>query len=111
MERGDLIIILQEISHSVYERRPGKGSDLTMVKEISLVDALCGDYFEVKTLDDRILRIPRADEVITPTTTKTIVGEGMPTRLDGRGDLHIKFVVVFPSFVSTETKEMLKKCL
>jgi DnaJ family protein A protein 2 len=48
MQPGDVIIVLQEEKHDVFERQ---GQDLWVDKTISLVEALCGAQFPLTHLD------------------------------------------------------------
>lgn len=53
-EPGDVLVILQEESHPVFQRI---GDDLYVKKDISLTEALCGFSFALTHLDGRALRI------------------------------------------------------
>jgi hypothetical protein len=48
VQPGDVIIVLQEEKHDVFERQ---GQDLWTDKTISLVEALCGTQFPLTHLD------------------------------------------------------------
>lgn len=54
LEPGDVIIVLDQKDHSVFQRR---GHDLIMKLKIQLSEALCGFKKTIKTLDDRVLVI------------------------------------------------------
>ena len=54
MEAGDIIIVLDEKEHAVFQRRK---MDLIMLMEITLSEALCGFAKTIETLDKRILVI------------------------------------------------------
>uniref|UniRef100_A0A5F9CH38 DnaJ heat shock protein family (Hsp40) member A4 n=1 Tax=Oryctolagus cuniculus TaxID=9986 RepID=A0A5F9CH38_RABIT len=54
LEPGDVIIVLDQKDHSVFQRR---GHDLIMKMKIQLSEALCGFKKTIKTLDDRTLVI------------------------------------------------------
>lgn len=54
LEAGDVIIVLDQKDHSVFQRR---GHDLIMKMKIQLSEALCGFKKTIKTLDDRVLVI------------------------------------------------------
>ena len=51
--------------------------------------------------------------IVNPSTIVKIEGEGMPVRgTPGcRGDLFVKFNIVFPSFISFEDKHLLAEIL
>lgn len=82
---------------------------------ISLIEALKSEPVEVNSLDDRKLIITM-DEIISPQTIKLIKGEGMPIYnkedpiksllfREMRGDLYLKFNIIFPKFIDPEKKE------
>jgi DnaJ-class molecular chaperone len=54
LDPGDVIIVLDQKDHSVFQRR---GQDLIMKMKIQLSEALCGFKKTIKTLDDRVLVI------------------------------------------------------
>ncbi|KAH0500739.1 DnaJ-like protein subfamily A member 4 [Microtus ochrogaster] len=60
LEPGDVIIVLDQKDHSVFQRR---GHDLIMKMKIQLSEALCGFKKTIKTLDDRVLAITSRDIV------------------------------------------------
>lgn len=96
-EPGDVIIILQEQPHSKFKR---EGSDLYMIVEIELTEALCGFAFTVKHLDGRnlVVRCPPG-KVVNPDSVMGLEDEGMPLLRNPceHGNLYIKFNVAFPS--------------
>lgn len=58
LEPGDVIIVLDEKEHDVFQRR---GDDLICNVDLQLVESLCGFQRVIKTLDDRelvILTVP-----------------------------------------------------
>lgn len=110
---GDVIIVLQEKPHDVFERN---GDDLIMKREITLTEALCGFEFVVKHLDGRDLLIRHSPgQVIKPGDHKGIQGEGMPQYKNPfeKGNLYIKFDVVFPEnhFASEEQLKQIESVL
>lgn len=54
LEPGDVIIVLDQKDHAVFQRR---GDDLIMKMNLKLVEALCGFKKTIETLDDRLLVI------------------------------------------------------
>lgn len=96
LEPGDVIIVLDQKDHSVFQRR---GHDLIMKMKIQLSEALCGFKKTIKTLDDRVLIISsKSGEVIKHGDLKCVRSEGMPiykAPLE-KGMLIIQFLVVFP---------------
>ncbi|XP_064425815.1 dnaJ homolog subfamily A member 4 isoform X3 [Mirounga angustirostris] len=96
LEPGDVIIVLDQKDHSVFQRR---GHDLIMKMKIRLSEALCGFKKTIKTLDDRVLVITsKSGEVIKHGDLRCVRNEGMPiykAPLE-KGTLIIQFLVVFP---------------
>ncbi|XP_057398290.1 dnaJ homolog subfamily A member 4 isoform X3 [Balaenoptera acutorostrata] len=96
LEPGDVIIVLDQKDHSVFQRR---GHDLIMKMKIQLSEALCGFKKMIKTLDDRVLIITsKSGEVVKHGDLKCVPNEGMPiykAPLE-KGTLIIQFLVTFP---------------
>lgn len=92
---GDIVIVLTEAPHDIFQRR---GDDLACVSRIDLLTAIAGGKVIVTFLDGRLLvHQLRAGDVIKPGEVRCIQGEGMPRfRRSGRGNLYVKFEVVFP---------------
>ncbi|XP_074152557.1 dnaJ homolog subfamily A member 4 isoform X1 [Sminthopsis crassicaudata] len=96
LEPGDVIIVLDQKDHGVFQRR---GHDLIMKMKIQLTEALCGFKKTIKTLDNRTLVITsKSGEVIKHGDLKCVRNEGMPiykAPLE-KGSLIIQFLVIFP---------------
>lgn len=112
-EAGDVIIILAQKPHEKFER---KGSDLVMVHQISLTEALCGLTLVVKHLDGRQLVVRTTPgQVIKPGDVKGVPNEGMPMHRNPfeKGFLYIKFDVQFPEkqFTTAENFAVLEALL
>jgi DnaJ family protein A protein 2 len=96
MEPGDVIIVLQQEPHAVFER---SGDNLIMKHKINLVESLCGFQIVVTHLDGRkiIIKHPPNDP-IAPETYRCVKGQGMINmRTHDTGDLIIQFDVEFPT--------------
>lgn len=107
---GDVVIILDEKDHAVFKRRK---HNLHLSMDINLVEAICGFEKYIETLDKRCLKINcPAGKVIKPGDIKMVNEEGMPVygRSISKGNLYIKFNVVFPSneFMALASIEKLK---
>ena len=79
---------------------------------IHYFQALVGTTLTVPTLDGR--KVPlRISEVIKPTSTRRIQGEGLPfpKQPTRKGDMIIEFDIIFPSTLSGHTKEILADTL
>ncbi|KAG0001241.1 hypothetical protein BGZ65_003663 [Modicella reniformis] len=96
VETGDVVLVLQQKPHSLFERN---GADLSCKITIPLVEALCGfSKVLITHLDGRGVHIQQpAGSVIKPGQVKKIIGEGMPhyKRPIDKGDLNITFEVEF----------------
>ena len=106
IETSDLTFQLKQATHSSYTR---KGKNLFYKAKVSLADALCATPIQLISLDGRTLRVP-IDEIINPHTVKNVKGEGMPSS-NGKGDLQIRFEVIFPKFIPAESKSQILELL
>lgn len=96
LEPGDVIIVLDQKDHEVFQRQ---GDDLNTKMEIKLVEALCGFRKTITTLDNRTLVINSTPgQVIKSNEIKCVQNEGMPIYRDPfeKGQLFINFQVEFP---------------
>jgi DnaJ family protein A protein 1 len=112
LQPGDIIIVLDVKKHPVFQF--GNGTDLAMVMDLQLVEALCGFQKVIKTLDQRDLVVTSLPgEVIKDNEIKCVMGEGMPEYKNPfeKGRLIIKFNVVFPNAIPTELVGNLEQCL
>jgi DnaJ homolog subfamily B member 4 len=110
----DLVFVVEEKPHPTFTR---EGNNLVYKLKIPLVDALAGSTSRrtVDTLDGRKLQVPLPSGVIKPGQEHTISGEGMPIRKEGsvktKGDLILKWDVVFPDRLTLSQKEGIRKIL
>ncbi|KAL0241751.1 hypothetical protein GEMRC1_006986 [Eukaryota sp. GEM-RC1] len=103
---GDVIVVLREKEHPLFKR---EGPNLVLNKKIPLIDALTGVGFIITHLDGRkILISSQPNEIISPGTVKTVIGEGMPFKDSpfSKGNLYIKFDVEFPKSHSFRESDM-----
>lgn len=113
-EAQDLVFIVEEKAHEVFTR---EGDDLICRLRIPLVDALTGvdGKKTIVALDGRKLQIPLPGGVVKPNQETRIPNEGMPIRKQGitkkKGDLIVRWDVVFPDRLTPTQKEGLKKLL
>lgn len=106
---ADIQFIIGEKEHERFGR---EGNDLVYQVRMPLADALCGTTVQLRTLDGRSLSVP-ITEVVTPGGSKRVAGEGMPiSKAPGsKGDLLLKFQVVFPSYLPEDKKRQLRALL
>ena len=76
------------------------------------MEALCGTMVQLQTLDGRALSVP-VHEVASPSAEKVVPGEGMPlTKHPGqRGNLRIRFEVLFPRQLNDGQRAILRQVL
>ena len=97
------------------------GDDLCVRVDLPLVEALCGSADggkltkSVQLLDGRRLQVAVPLGIVKPEQTSIVSGEGMPVRKGGKverkGDLRVKWNVVFPNQLGPGQKEGLRKIL
>ena len=107
---ADIVFVIGEKEHAHFKR---EGNDLVFTAKVKLADALAGGRVAIHTLDGRVLTVPLTD-VVTPGSVKVLRGEGMPISKSGgreKGDLHVKFDVVFPSHLSDDKKRAVRAAL
>ena len=116
-KNSDLVIKIKEKKNKLFKRV--NKNDLIYIHEISLSQALNGEPVRLTTLDNRKIAIS-IDEIISPSTIKKVPGEGMPIykkELSVRnleiekGDLYIKFHIIFPEYIDPVRKMEISKLL
>jgi len=107
----DVVFVIQEKiePESGYTR---EGNNLVYLYKIGLADALSDCSLQIPTLDQRLLSIA-CPEVVTPYYEKRVTGEGMPLskKQGSRGDLIIRFRVLFPKYLNGTKKVKLRELL
>lgn len=104
----DVVFIIKERDHPVFKREK---DNLVIEQSISLRQALCGFKITQQGIDGKNLVLNVEDDVISPGSERRLVGEGMPKKGGGRGDLIFRFKVVFPPKLTKEQREACKQCL
>ncbi|ONK58933.1 uncharacterized protein A4U43_C08F1230 [Asparagus officinalis] len=106
---ADLVFVIDEKPHEVYKR---DGNDLILHYKIPLVDALAGTTITLKTLDGRDLSVSLPD-VVTPGYELVVAREGMPIARERgkKGNLRIKFELLFPSRLSPDQRISIRRIL
>ncbi|KAG6852307.1 hypothetical protein C0991_001074 [Blastosporella zonata] len=117
-EPQDLVFVVEEKPHQVFTR---EGNDLIARVSVPLVEALAGVpgggkvAKTVEMLDGRKLQVPLPLGIVKPGQQATVPGEGMPIRKDGqalkKGDLIVKWEVVFPTTLTPAQREDIRKVL
>ena len=110
----DLIFVVEEKPHPRFRR---DGNDLIIIQELPLVEALTGEGGKktIVRLDGQNLQVQAPPWVVTPGQETRIPSEGMPVRKEGqthkKGDLIVKWEIVFPDRLTPSQKEGIKKVL
>ncbi|MED6157454.1 hypothetical protein PIB30_023185 [Stylosanthes scabra] len=106
---ADLVFVVDEKPHAIFKR---DRHDLVVTEKILLVDALAGKTLNLTTLDGRELKI-KVTEIVKQGYELVIPNEGMPISKEPgkKGNLIIKFDVMFPSRLTTQQKNELKRIL
>jgi len=102
---GDLIVLIEELPHDVFERH---GDDVVTELPVSLDAAALGGDAEVPTLGGKArLRIPAGSQ---SGTVLRMRGKGIPhVHGRGSGDELVRIVVWVPARPSSEEKKLLKR--
>jgi len=107
---ADAIFTVSEKKHPTFKR---VGNDLVLKAEVPLVSALTGWSFSFRLLSGKKVSCTFHDEIICPGYEKVIGGEGMPIpeQKGARGDLKVKFEIVFPKELTDEQRAGLAEIL
>ena len=102
--RGDLMVLMSVIDSDGYTR---KGNDLYTDKTINCFQAMRGYEFNLKTLDDKIIKV-KVPEGTQPNTILQVKGQGMPVHktIDIRGNLYVKIHVLIPQLSASDLKKI-----
>jgi curved DNA-binding protein len=104
MPRGDLMVVMTVLDSDGYTR---KGNDLYTDKTINCFQAIRGYDFNLKTLDDKIIKV-KAPAGTQPGTVLTLKGQGMPIHktIGIRGNLYVKVHVLIPQLSAADLKRI-----
>jgi len=108
---GDVVVVLAEQKHARFER---KGCDLMASVDVTLAEALCGATIDIAHLDGRKLSLQVSPgDIITSGCVKKLECEGMPKHENAflKGDLFLRFRVVFPNALTEAQMATLKATL
>jgi len=117
MTRGPINIIINEVEHATFKRgimynQKMDPSNICMIVEISLADAIAGFKKTFQHLDGRKLYFAET-KVIKDGDVSVIINEGLPVRGKeySKGDMFIKYAVKFPDDLSDEQRFAIYKSL
>lgn len=105
----DIEFVIDEKPHALYKRQ---GDDLHMDLQLSLQEALVGFSKPIKTLEGKELMVTNKT-VTRPEQEIRFPQRGMPDQKDPsrKGDLILKTHVAFPSSLTDEQKDLIRKAL
>ena len=104
MPRGDLMVVMSVLDSDGYTR---KVNDLYTDKTIDCFQAVRGHEFNLKTLDDKIIKV-KVPAGTQPGTLLTLKGLGMPVHktLNIRGNLYVKIHILIPQLSAADLKKI-----
>ncbi len=104
MPRGDLMVIMSVLDSDGYTR---KGNDLYTDKTIDCFQAVRGADFNLKTLDNNIIKV-KVPAGTQPNTILQVQGRGMPVHktIGIRGNLYVKIHVLIPQLSASDLKKI-----
>ena len=104
MPRGDLMVVMSVLDSDGFTR---KGNDLYTDKTIDCFQAVRGHEFNLKTLDDKIIKV-KVPAGTQPGTMLTLKGLGMPVHktLNIRGNLYVKVHILIPQLSAQDLKKI-----
>ncbi|KAL8142629.1 hypothetical protein V2J09_015661 [Rumex salicifolius] len=107
-EPGDLKFRIHTATHDNFVR---EGNNLYTNVTITLVQALVGFEKTIKHLDEHLVNIG-SKAITKPKEVRKFKGEGMPLHLSNKkGDLYVKFEVLFPTSLTEDQKKKIKEVL
>ena len=106
---SDIVFIIKDKPHKTFTR---DGMDIIYFSKISLKDALCGCLLTIPTLEGEKITL-RVHDIINPSSNRRISGRGLPNPKDPskRGDLIVRFDIIFPISLSESNKSKLSDIL
>ncbi len=105
--KQDIQFVIEQKEHPIFKRN---GDDLEIFIELSLKEALCGTERIIKTLDGKQIKLA-INNIVSPNMVKIYKNEGMFRKQGGRGNLVIKFRVIFPKTLTSSQKDIINNCL
>lgn len=108
--KGDVHVIIKIENNTHFKRQ---NMDLIYNKTLTLKEALCGFYFEITTLDGKIIKISNLEEnnIIHPHHKMIMPKMGMKKEGNRTGNLIIEFAIEFPTTLSLTQRDSLNKIL
>ena len=104
LPRGDLMVVMSVLDSDGYTR---KSNDLYTDKTIDCFQAVCGYEFNLRTLEDKIIKV-KVPSGTQPNTILQVKGQGMPVHktIGIRGNLYVKIHVLIPQLSAADLKKI-----
>ena len=104
MPRGDLMVMMSVLDSDGFTR---KGNDLYTDKTIDCFQAVRGHSFNLKTLEDKIIKV-KVPAGTQPNTLLQVQGQGMPVHktIGIRGNLYVKIHILIPQLSASDLKKI-----
>jgi molecular chaperone DnaJ len=104
---GDLIVLIEEKPHPIFERH---GNDLHLELPVAFPTAALGGKVEVPTLEGEAVALT------VPSGTQTdkvlrVRGRGLPSLRGGKGDLIVRLIVWVPERLVSNERKLLEELL
>ncbi|UJR14804.1 hypothetical protein I4U23_001791 [Adineta vaga] len=104
---GDIVFIIRDKPHPLFER---SNSDIIFRVKVTLKQALLGTLLVIPFLDSTLpsYQLRTYQEILTPQTEKRFPNQGLPYPKDltKRGDLIVKFDILFPKLLLNEQRAL-----
>ena len=107
VKSADVEFTIIQKTHPIFTRI---GNDLEMIKNISLKESLLGCAFDIKSICGEVIHVNLKDIILNPGFEHRISRMGMPCQKnpkDTKGDLIIRFHVIFPDVLNDQQKQIL----
>lgn len=104
LPRGDLLVNVSVLDCDGYAR---KGNDVWTEKTINCFEAIRGCEFQLKTLEDKTLKV-RVPAGTQPGTVINLKGQGMPIHnsLNIRGNILVRINIIIPQLTERELEQI-----
>ena len=108
---ANIVFIIRDKPHPLFKR--DESNNIKYACPVSLKDALCGTTVQIPTLTGEKVSLDLSREIVKPTTTRRIQGQGLPhpKEPNRRGDLIVSFDIKFPDRLSDSAKEIISSIL
>jgi len=118
IERSPVVVHINEQGDDTFKRgfqykNERSPANLLLILEVSLAESLCGFRKKIPYLDGTDLIIEDGGNIIGNDTVRIIPGKGLPVyeKPHKMGDLYVKFKIIYPEEMDSDTKLAVWKSL